>query len=120
MAMSSCSTRWKKALDLGCFDVGAVRLLLERAKLQPRKVAETVEIRGLRSYDRPLPIFWHCGEQDDVFAMRNPVRWRANSSTIRDAVVRRAPTHRSALLAVVLSNDSAAAPLWMASRVEPP
>jgi Mu transposase-like protein len=45
----------EEALDLGCFDVGAIRLLLEGAKLQPQKLAETVPIGELRSYDRPQP-----------------------------------------------------------------
>jgi transposase len=45
----------EEALDLGCFDVGAIRLLLEGAKLQPQKLAETVQIGELRSYDRPQP-----------------------------------------------------------------
>ena len=45
----------EKALDLSCFDVEAVRLLLaveQRGKREPR---EAVEVGALRAYDRPQP-----------------------------------------------------------------
>ena len=45
----------EKALEMGCFDVGAVRLLLESASLTAPTPAEAVEIGGLRAYDRPQP-----------------------------------------------------------------
>jgi transposase len=44
-----------KALDLGCFDVEAVRLLLHGERAARREVCEAVEIGGLRAYDRPQP-----------------------------------------------------------------
>ena len=43
-----------QALDLGCFDVGAVRLLLH-AERESRKFPEPVEIGALSSYNRPQP-----------------------------------------------------------------
>jgi len=45
----------EKALEMGCFDVSAVRLLLESASSAARTPAEAVEIGGLRAYDRPQP-----------------------------------------------------------------
>lgn len=42
----------EKALDMGCFDVDAVRLLLD-AERTGRREPEPVEIGALRSYDRP-------------------------------------------------------------------
>jgi transposase len=45
----------EEALEMGCFDVGAVRLLLESASLEARTPAEAVEIGRLRAYDRPQP-----------------------------------------------------------------
>jgi hypothetical protein len=44
----------EKALDMGCFDVEAVRLLLD-AERTGRREPEAVEIGALRSYDRPQP-----------------------------------------------------------------
>jgi len=46
----------EQALDLGCFDAAAVRLLVEGANLQPQPPGERVEIGELRSYDRPQPV----------------------------------------------------------------
>ena len=43
------------AVACGGSDVGAVRLLLSAARVQPRSVPDAVEIGVLRSYDRPLP-----------------------------------------------------------------
>ena len=45
----------EQALEMGCFDVGAVRLLVESANLEPRKSGEAVEIGCLIGYDRPRP-----------------------------------------------------------------
>jgi hypothetical protein len=45
----------EKALDLGCFDAEAVRLLLEAEKTGKREPVEAVEIGVLRAYDRPYP-----------------------------------------------------------------
>jgi len=44
----------EKALGMNCFDVEAVRLLLdaERNRKEPR---ETIEVGALRVYDRPQP-----------------------------------------------------------------
>jgi transposase len=44
----------EKALDMNCFDVEAVRLLLhaERDRKEPR---EAIEVGALRAYDRPQP-----------------------------------------------------------------
>jgi hypothetical protein len=44
----------EKALDMNCFDVEAVRLLLdaERNRKEPR---EAIEVGALRVYDRPQP-----------------------------------------------------------------
>jgi len=51
-----------QALDLGCFDVGAVRLLLH-VDLESRKSLEPVEIGALSCYDRPQP---HLDEYDQL------------------------------------------------------
>ena len=45
----------EQALEMGCFDVGAVRLLLESANLEERKTEEVMEIGRLAGYDRPRP-----------------------------------------------------------------
>jgi hypothetical protein len=45
----------EKALDLSCFDVAAVRLLLTSDAAGKRGVGEAVEIGALRAYDRPQP-----------------------------------------------------------------
>ncbi len=44
-----------QALELGCSDVGAVRLLLRTAESGSHKVREPVDIGRLSSYDRPQP-----------------------------------------------------------------
>ena len=44
----------EKALDMGCFDVSAVRLLLDAERIG-RREPEPVEIGALRSYDRAQP-----------------------------------------------------------------
>jgi hypothetical protein len=44
----------EKALEMSCFDVDAVRLLLDAERLG-RREAEAVEIGALRCYDRPQP-----------------------------------------------------------------
>lgn len=44
-----------QALELGCSDVGAVRLLLQVESCGAPKVAEAVEIGALSCFDRPLP-----------------------------------------------------------------
>ena len=43
------------ALEFGGSDVGAVRLLLRTASMEPRSVPEALELGALRHYDRPLP-----------------------------------------------------------------
>jgi hypothetical protein len=40
---------------MGCFDVDAVRMLVESANLEPRRTGEVVEFGRLASYDRPQP-----------------------------------------------------------------
>ena len=45
----------EKALDLSCFDVEALRLLLTAERNGKRPPGEAVEIGALRSYDRPQP-----------------------------------------------------------------
>jgi hypothetical protein len=45
----------EKALDMGCFDVEAVRLLLTAARAGKREPREAVEIGALQVYDRPQP-----------------------------------------------------------------
>jgi transposase len=45
----------EKALDLSCFDVEAVRLLLTAEGSGKREPGEAVEIGALRAYDRPQP-----------------------------------------------------------------
>ena len=45
----------EKALDLSCFDVEAVRLLLTAGRSGKREPGEAVEIGALRAYDRPQP-----------------------------------------------------------------
>lgn len=45
----------EQALELGCFDVGAVHLLLRGADGEEIKRYEPVEIGALSRYDRPLP-----------------------------------------------------------------
>jgi transposase len=44
-----------EALEFGCFDVSAVRLLLNTARGEKRSAPEPVEIGALASYDRPMP-----------------------------------------------------------------
>jgi len=45
----------EKALDLTCFDVEAVRLLLTAERFVQRELCAGVEIGALRAYDRPQP-----------------------------------------------------------------
>jgi transposase len=45
----------EKALDINCFDVEAVRLLLDAERNRKREPQEAVEVGALRSYDRPQP-----------------------------------------------------------------
>jgi transposase len=45
----------EKALDLSCFDVEAVRLLLAGQQTEKRSCVEAVEIGALCAYDRPQP-----------------------------------------------------------------
>jgi len=45
----------EKALELSCFDVEAVRLLLATERSGKREPAEAVEVGALRAYDRPQP-----------------------------------------------------------------
>jgi len=45
----------EKALDLSCFDVEAVRLLLDAERNGKREPREAVEVGALRVYDRPQP-----------------------------------------------------------------
>jgi transposase len=45
----------EKALELSCFDVEAVRLLLTAQPTEKRHRGEAVEIGALRAYDRPQP-----------------------------------------------------------------
>lgn len=45
----------EQALQSGCTDVSAVRLLITSATLESPRTAEVVEIGALRNYDRPLP-----------------------------------------------------------------
>lgn len=45
----------EQALELGCSDVGAVRLLLGVKQGEQRRPPEAVEIGALRCYDRPQP-----------------------------------------------------------------
>ncbi len=49
----------ESALNLGCFDAGAVRLLLNAARTEQRKAADPVEIGPLSHYDRPPPTLNH-------------------------------------------------------------
>ena len=45
----------EKALELSCFDVEAVRLLLTASRAGKREAREAVEIGALQVYDRPQP-----------------------------------------------------------------
>jgi hypothetical protein len=45
----------EKALGMSCFDVEAVRLLLDAERNKKREPHETVEVGALRMYDRPQP-----------------------------------------------------------------
>ena len=45
----------EKALDLSCFDVEAVRLLLAAQQTEKRPCGEAIEIGALRADDRPQP-----------------------------------------------------------------
>ena len=45
----------EKALDINCFDVEAVRLLLNAERNRNREPQEAVEVGALRAYDRPQP-----------------------------------------------------------------
>lgn len=44
-----------QALEMGCSDVGAVRLLIDDAGMEWRRPAEALEIGALSRYERPLP-----------------------------------------------------------------
>jgi hypothetical protein len=44
-----------QALELGCSDVGAVRLLLRTTENGAERVIEPIDIGRLTSYDRPQP-----------------------------------------------------------------
>jgi transposase len=44
-----------QALEVGCFDVGAVRLLLREGDSEPSRAAYPMEIGALSRYDRPQP-----------------------------------------------------------------
>jgi len=59
----------EKALAMGCFDVGAVRLLVESANLEPRRTGEVVELGRLASYDRPQP---KLGDYDELLRNWQP------------------------------------------------
>jgi transposase len=52
-----------QALELGCSDVGAVRLLLHAESCEARRAPEPVEIGALSCYDRPQP---QVGEYDQL------------------------------------------------------
>ena len=45
----------EKALAMNCFDVEAVRLLLDAERNKKRELREAVEVGALRMYDRPQP-----------------------------------------------------------------
>ena len=45
----------EKALELSCFDVEAVRLLLSAERTGKREPCEAVEVGALQVYDRPQP-----------------------------------------------------------------
>jgi hypothetical protein len=45
----------EKSLNMGCFDVEAVRLLLDAERNGQREPREAVEVGALRAYDRPQP-----------------------------------------------------------------
>jgi hypothetical protein len=45
----------EKALGMNCFDVEAVRLLLDAEQNRKREPREAVEVGALRAYDRPQP-----------------------------------------------------------------
>jgi hypothetical protein len=45
----------EKALEMNCFDVEAVRLLLDAGQNRKREPQEAVEVGALRLYDRPQP-----------------------------------------------------------------
>lgn len=45
----------EKALEMNCFDVEAVRLLLDAERNKKREPQEMVEVGALRVYDRPQP-----------------------------------------------------------------
>jgi len=45
----------EKALEMSCFDVEAVRLLLDAERNGKREPREAVEVGALRVYDRPQP-----------------------------------------------------------------
>ena len=45
----------EEALDLGCWNVGAIRYLLNIDNLEPRPTAKPVDIGMLSRYDRPQP-----------------------------------------------------------------
>jgi hypothetical protein len=48
-------TMIEKALEMNCFDVEAVRLLLDGERNRKREPREAVEVGALRGYDRPQP-----------------------------------------------------------------
>jgi hypothetical protein len=45
----------EKTLEMGCWDVSAVLLILNASQAEQRRSAEPVEIGDLSRYDRPQP-----------------------------------------------------------------
>lgn len=64
----------EKALDLTCFDVEAVRLLLTAERFGPRERCEGVEIGALRVYDRPQPTTRNYDQLLETYPVRGVVQ----------------------------------------------
>jgi transposase len=71
--MAELRSAVESALNVGCFDVNAVRLLLNAARSEQRKAADPVEIGPLSRYDRPPPTLNHydrlLGDQPNAVAL---------------------------------------------------
>ena len=75
----------EKALDLSCFDVDAVRLLLTTDQAGKREAGEAVEIGALIAYDRPQPT---TRDYDQLLA-NWPVEWGDSmNAPVQQATIR--------------------------------
>lgn len=64
----------EETLDLSCFDVEALRLLLTAERSEKREPGEAVEIGALRSYDRPQPTIKNYDQSLENYPARGVIQ----------------------------------------------